>query len=77
MMASFHDLLSRAAWPLVAQTLLALVTPCEQVGNAYAVEPVQRLQQSGFGIDPQLEVNSSERRAACGSSFGSSMQVVR
>ena len=55
---------SRAAWPLVARTLLALVIPCERVGNAYAVELVQRQQQSGFGIDPQFEVNSSVTVAA-------------
>ena len=67
---------SRAAWPLVARTLLALVIPCEQVGNAYVVELVQRRQQSGFGIDPQFEVNSSVMVAACGSSsVSSSMQL--
>ena len=55
---------SRAAWPLVARTLLALVIPCEQVGNAYVVELVQHQQQSGFGIDPQFEVNSSVTVAA-------------
>ena len=66
---------SRAAWPLVARTLLALVIPCEQVGNAYVVELVQRQQQSGFGIDPQFEVNSSMMVAACGSSVSSSMQL--
>ena len=65
----------RAAWPLVARTLLALVIPCEQVGNAYVVELVQRQQQSGFGIDPQFEVNSSMMVAACGSSVSSSMQL--
>ena len=68
---AFH----RAAWPLVARTLLALVIPCEQVGNAYVVELVQRQQQSGFGIDPQFEVNSSMMVAACGSSVSSSMQL--
>ena len=67
--------LYRAAWPLVARTLLALVIPCEQVGNAYVVELVQRQQQSGFGIDPQFEVNSSMMVAACGSSVSSSMQL--
>ena len=67
--------MSRAAWPLVARTLLALVIPCEQVGNAYVVELVQRQQQSGFGIDPQFEVNSSMMVAACGSSVSSSMQL--
>ena len=66
---------TRAAWPLVARTLLALVIPCEQVGNAYVVELVQRQQQSGFGIDPQFEVNSSMMVAACGSSVSSSMQL--
>ena len=66
---------SRAAWPLVARTLLALVIPCEQVGNAYVVELVQRQQQSGFGIDPQFEVNSSMMVAACGSSVSSSMEL--
>ena len=66
---------SRAAWPLVARTSLALVIPCEQVGNAYVVELVQRQQQSGFGIDPQFEVNSSMMVAACGSSVSSSMQL--
>ena len=60
---------------LVARTVLALVIPCEQVGNAYVVELVQRQQQSGFGIDPQFEVNSSVMVAACGSSVSSSMQL--
>ena len=71
----------RAAWPLVARTLLALVIPCEQVGNAYVVELVQRQQQSGFGIDPQLAVNSSvterslwqqpwQQHASCASAVG-------
>ena len=49
--------------------------PCEQVGNAYVVELVQRQQQSGFGIDPQFEVNSSMMVAACGSSVSSSMEL--
>ena len=66
---------SRAAWPLIARTSLALVKPCKQVGNAYAVKLVQRQQQSGFGIDPQFEVNSSVTVAASGSSLASSMQL--
>ena len=41
----------------------------------YVVELVQRQQQSGFGIDPQFEVNSSMMVAACGSSVSSSMQL--
>jgi hypothetical protein len=38
----FIDSFPRAAWPLAVRTLLALVTPREQVGNDYAVELVQR-----------------------------------
>jgi hypothetical protein len=57
--------------------LLALVTPCEQVGNAYAVESVQHTQQSGFGIDPQLEVNSSVAKSSLWQQLWQQHAVVR